>query len=183
MNCARIMELCWTDLSIYQAPLLPMDGQGPADSHASAATGSRPDGAQVRDETGWRDRSNYMRTSLGTYWENSTMKIVTTSPRISRNILARSPLPHSPAECRKYEQVKQAPFSDEAMKIVYVTYDMPGANRFPWSLKPERDGNSGLGVSRALVFKAGPKTGRSPNIDTRRRPSFEPYSCLWDPMA
>jgi len=67
----------WTDLSIYQGAQLLPDGPG-RDRLTSTCFGchgfqSRM-AAQVRDETGWRDRVNYMRTSLGTYWENSTIR-------------------------------------------------------------------------------------------------------------
>ena len=31
-------------------------------------------------------------------------------------------------------------FSDEAMRIVFVDYDLPGPNRMPWSAAPARDG-------------------------------------------
>jgi virginiamycin B lyase len=31
-------------------------------------------------------------------------------------------------------------FSDEALKIVFVDYDMPGPSRFPWTANPDRDG-------------------------------------------
>ena len=34
-----------------------------------------------------------------------------------------------------------AEFSDEALKIVYVDYDMPGPTRFPWTAHPDKDGN------------------------------------------
>jgi len=37
--------------------------------------------------------------------------------------------------------VKQGPYSDEAMKIVYVEYELPGPNRMPWSAVQDKDGN------------------------------------------
>src|SRR6266851_6715234 len=58
----------WTDLSIYQGAQLLPEGRG-RDRLTSTCFGchgfqSRM-AAQVRDETGWRDRVNYMRTSFG----------------------------------------------------------------------------------------------------------------------
>jgi len=34
-------------------------------------------------------------------------------------------------------------FDDEALKIVYVDYEMPGPNRFPWTAPPDAEGISG----------------------------------------
>ena len=50
-----------------------------------------------------------------------------------------SVLPKSPAELPQYAATVR-PFSDEALKIVYVEYDMPGPNRMPWSAPPDKDG-------------------------------------------
>ena len=57
------------------------------------------------------------------------------------------------------------------MKIVYVTFDMPGSNRFPGSAKPERDGNIWIWEYRGhWLGKLDPKTGviseyPIPNVD------------------
>ena len=45
-----------------------------------------------------------------------------------------------PTELAKYQEVKLPPLSDEALKIVYVEYDMPGPNRMPWSAFPDKAG-------------------------------------------
>src|SRR5712671_7458769 len=155
----------WTDLSIYQGAQLLPEGRG-RDRLTSTCFGchgfqSRM-AAQVRDETGWRDRVNYMRTSfgylLGKFNDEDRDNV---TAYLTKYFGPDSPLPHSPAEMPKYEQVKQAPFSDEAMKMVYVTYDMPGANRFPGASKPERDGNVWIWEYRGHWFgKLDPKTGQ-----------------------
>ena len=31
-------------------------------------------------------------------------------------------------------------FPDEALRIVYVDYEMPGPDRFPWTAHPAKDG-------------------------------------------
>jgi virginiamycin B lyase len=55
--------------------------------------------------------------------------------------------------------------------MVYVTFDMPGPNRFPGSAKPERDGNVWIWEYRGHWFgKLDPKTGviteyAIPNVD------------------
>src|SRR6266699_2087984 len=160
----------WTDLSIYQGAQLLPDGPG-RDRLTTTCFGchgfqSRM-AAQVRDETGWRDRVNYMRTSfgylLGKFNDEDRDNV---TAYLTKYFGPDSPLPHSPAEMPKYEQVKQAPFSDDAMKMVYVTYELPGANRKRLD----------LGVSRALVWEAGPKDRPNHRIlDTRRRSGIEPY--------
>ena len=50
-----------------------------------------------------------------------------------------SELAKSPADLPAYkETVRQ--FSDDAMKIEYVDYEMPGPNRHPFSAAPAKDG-------------------------------------------
>jgi virginiamycin B lyase len=49
-------------------------------------------------------------------------------------------LAKSPAELPQYKDTVLS-FSDEALKIVYVDYEMPGPNRFPWVAHPDKDGN------------------------------------------
>jgi virginiamycin B lyase len=50
-----------------------------------------------------------------------------------------SVLPKSPAELPGYKNTLTQ-FSDEALKIVYVDFEMPGPDRFPWTAYPDRDG-------------------------------------------
>jgi hypothetical protein len=50
-----------------------------------------------------------------------------------------SVLPKSPAELPAYKSTVTE-FSDEALKIVYVDYDMPGPDRSPWTAHPDKDG-------------------------------------------
>ena len=40
----------------------------------------------------------------------------------------------------EYKNLIHPPFADEAMKIVYVTYELPGPNRMPFSAAPDKDG-------------------------------------------
>jgi streptogramin lyase len=50
-----------------------------------------------------------------------------------------SPLPPSPADLPYYKDTVLK-FSDEALKIVYVDFDMPGPSRFPWTAHPDKNG-------------------------------------------
>jgi virginiamycin B lyase len=58
--------------------------------------------------------------------------------------------------------VKRGAFSDEAMQIAFVDYDMPGPNRMPWSAAPDRNGNYWVPYyGRAnMVGMLDPKTGK-----------------------
>ncbi len=155
----------WTDLSIYQGKQLLPEGRGRSRITSTCASchgfQSRM-AAQVRDETGWRDRVNYMRTSfgylLGNFSEKDRDDVVA---YLTKYFGPDSPLVHSPADLPGYEEAKMPPFSDDAMKIVYVSYEMPGSNRFPGASKPERDGNVWIWEYRGHWFgKLDPKTGQ-----------------------
>jgi len=154
----------WTDLSIYQGKqLLPQDrGKDKLASACFSCHGFQSRmAAQVRDESGWHDRVNYMRTSFGYLLKGVTAQDgEDVTAYLTKYFGPDSPLPHSPAELPAYEDAKQPPYSDDAMKIVYVTFDMPGSNRFPGSAKPERDGNVWIWEYRGhWIGKLDPKTG------------------------
>jgi virginiamycin B lyase len=165
----------WTDLSIYQGTqLLPEDrGKAKLTTACFRCHGFQSRmAAQVRDESGWHDRVNYMRTSFGYLLKDVNEKDGDDiTAYLAKYFGSDSPLPHSPADLPAYEGVKQPLFSDDAMKIVYVTFDMPGSNRFPGSAKPERDGNAWIWEYRGhWLGKLDPKTGviteyPVPNVD------------------
>ena len=165
----------WTDLSIYQGEQLLPQGRG-RDKLATACF--RCHGfqsrmaAQVRDETGWHDRVNYMRSSFGYLLKDVNEKDGDdVTAYLTKYFGPDSTLAHSPTELPGYDEVKQPTYSDEAMKIVYITFDMPGSNRFPGSAKPERDGNVWIWEYRGhWLGKLDPKTGviseyPIPNVD------------------
>jgi virginiamycin B lyase len=135
----------WTDLSIYQGTqLLPEDrGKAKLASACFRCHGFQSRmAAQVRDESGWHDRVNYMRTSFGYLLKDvNAQDSEDVTAYLTKYFGPDSTLAHSPADLPGYENVKPPAFSDDALKIVYVTYDLPGLNRFPGSAKPERDGN------------------------------------------
>jgi virginiamycin B lyase len=165
----------WTDLSIYQGTQLLPDGPGRAKLTTACfrchGFQSRM-AAQVRDESGWHDRVTYMRTSFGYLLHDVNAKDgEEVTSYLTKYFGPDSPLARSPADLPGYEEVKLPPFSDDAMKMVYVTFDMPGANRFPGAAKPERDGNVWIWEYRGHWFgKLDPQTGviteyAIPNVD------------------
>ena len=165
----------WTDISIYQGAQILPEGRG-KDLLTTRCFGchgfqSRM-AAQVRDEVGWRDRVNYMRTTFGyLIGPFSEEDRDTVTAYLTKYFGPDSALPRSPAETPKYESVKPAPYTDDAMKIVYVSYELPGNNRFPGSARPLRDGNVWVWQYRGHWFsKLDPKTGQFteyaiPNVD------------------
>lgn len=133
----------WTDLSIYQGTVLLPDGTGKAKLTTAcfACHGFQSRMAsQVRDEDGWRDRVHFMRTTfgylLGGVNDQDAENVIA---YLTKNFGPDSDLPKSPADLPEYASVKQE-FSDAAMRINYVTFEMPGTNRFPGAATPERDG-------------------------------------------
>lgn len=155
----------WSDISIYQGAQILPEGRGKdlLTTRCFSCHGFQTRmAAQVRDEAGWRDRVNYMRTTfgylIGPFNEQNADDV---TAYLTKYFGPDSPLPHSPAEMPQYEAVKQAPFGDDAMKIVYVSYELPGFNRFPGSARPLRDGNVWIWQYRGHWFsKLDPKTGQ-----------------------
>ena len=71
-----------------------------------------------------------------------------------------SVLPKSPAEMPKYKELVRS-FDDDAMKIVYVEYELPGPSRMPWSAFPDKDGNYWMPYygNANKIGRLDPKTG------------------------
>jgi virginiamycin B lyase len=71
-----------------------------------------------------------------------------------------SVLPKSPAELPKYKELVRT-FGDDAMKIVYVEYELPGPNRMPWSAFPDKDGTYWMPYygDANKIGRLDPKTG------------------------
>ncbi len=99
--------------------------------------------ATVRDEDGWRDRVSFMReamrSSLADRQGFSDAQAEDVVSYLTTMFGESSPLPKSPADLPGYKDTLTT-FSDEALKIVYVDFEMPGPNRFPWTANPDQDG-------------------------------------------
>jgi len=138
----------WADLSFYQGfKLLPEDrGKAEWFQHCFACHGFESRMASVRrDEDGWRDRVNYMREAMGFFINRpqngfTDQKADDVVYYLNRMFGQESVLPKSPADLPEYKDTVHH-FSDEALKIVYVEYEMPGPNRMPWSAYPDKDGH------------------------------------------
>jgi virginiamycin B lyase len=115
----------------------------------------------TRDQEGWRDRVEYMRTAEHYALSNITDENADDlAAYLTKLFGPDSVLPKSPADMPGYKETLRT-FSSDAMNIVYVEYDMPGPTRMPFSATPDKDGylwipNSGRAN---MITRLDPKTG------------------------
>jgi len=138
----------WSDISYAQGQKLLPDAPGKElfFTHCTACHGFESRMAAVkRDADGWRDRVAYMREAMGFFIGRPQLQFTDEKAETIASYLndvfgEDSKLPSSPADLPQYKDTVHK-FSDEALKIVYVEYEMPGPNRMPWSAYPDKDGN------------------------------------------
>lgn len=154
----------WSELTKYQAgTLLPqVDGNGKDvliqqcfNCHAFGKIGA----VGRHDVDGWKDEIDVMRMT-----GVARIKPEVTN-RVSRYLAAafgpESATPESPADLPAYQAVKQGRdyFSDEALNIVYVDYELSGDPKDrPGSARPDRDGKLWMEMSAGLA-RLDPDTG------------------------
>ena len=161
-------EVRWADLSIAQGEELLPDHKGKAMLFGLCMSchGFQSRMASVsRDEDGWRDRVNYMRKDMGFFVSDprfgfTDQKADEVVQYLTSMFSEDSILPKSPTELPKYKDLARN-FGDEASKIVYVEYEMPGGNRMPWSAKPDADGKMWIPYygKANKIGRLDPKTG------------------------
>ena len=135
----------WSDLNLYQGKKLMPEGKGKETLSANCfiCHGFQTRMASVRrDEAGWRDRINYMRQSMAFQLSEriNDEKANELVSYLNSTFGQDSTVPRSPADMTGYKDTVR-PFSDEAMNIVYVEYDVSGSKGLPWSASPDKDGN------------------------------------------
>lgn len=133
----------WSDLTLYQGKqLLPKtNGQDVLFQNCFVCHGFQTRmAATIRDEEGWRDRVNYMRQNmdLGSRFTEERADAVVSY--LTSTFGPDSTKPKSPADIPEYKNMVRS-FSDQAMNIVYVEYDVSGSKGLPWSAAPDSDGN------------------------------------------
>src|ERR1700730_7628363 len=136
----------WADLSIHEGQALLPEGPGKQllFFRCMSCHGLQTKIAAVRrDEEGWQACVALMRDRVGGVGD---LRITEEDGAAVASYLGRvfspdSDLPRSPADLPEYPKAKHAEFSDEAMKIVYVLYDLPKAGRIPWVAYPQKDGS------------------------------------------
>jgi len=135
----------WSDLSLYQGKRLLPEGKGKETLSANCYVchGFQTRMASVRrDEAGWRDRVDYMRQAMAfqlsaRFTDENENEVVSYLTSVFGQ---DSTAPRSPTDVPGYKDTVR-PFSDEAMNIVYVEYDVSGSKGLPWSASPDKDGN------------------------------------------
>ncbi len=132
----------WTDLSLYQGEKLMPEGKGKGilenRCFACHLFQTKMAGVQ-RDEDGWKQAVNYMRTAMHYRFGNiPDDEANTLISYLNGTFGADSNVPQTVDAMPEYRGLVRS-FSDEAMKIVYVTYQVPGG-AMPFSAAPDKDG-------------------------------------------
>ncbi len=163
----------WSDLSSYQGVRLFPSAQGNQVLRGKEILGNRCFACHgfetrmasvKRDKDAWIDRVNYMRGTMHFFLDSaqpfSDQDADDVASYINLLFGENSVLPPSPAEMPAYKSLVRS-FGDDAMKIVYVEYELPGPNRMPWSAVPDKDGNFWMPYygTANRIGKLDPKTG------------------------
>jgi len=155
----------WNDISFEQARQLwpTAKGRDLIVRHCSSCHLFQTRMASVtRDQDGWRDRVEYMRTAMHFSLADVTDQDADDIASYLTQLFGPdSVLPKSPADMPGYKDTVR-PFSSEAMNIVYVEYDMPGPSRMPFSAAPDKDGYlwiPNFGVANKIT-RLDPRTGQ-----------------------
>jgi len=157
----------WTDLSNHQAKeLLPAGKAKPLlVTRCFACHGIQTRmAARRQDEASWFRDVDYMRDTMRYFLRDEVNDETARelASYLTTSFGLDSAVPRSPADLPGYERVQRGAFSDEAMRIIFVDYDLPGPNRMPWSAAPDKDGTHWLPYyGRAnMVGHLDPKTGK-----------------------
>lgn len=155
----------WSDLSFYQGDNLMPAGRGKLliEQHCLECHAFQTKMAGVsRDREGWMKAVNFMRDVMGyrlTALSDDDAPVVTAY--LDSVFGQESQVPRDVRDMPGYKDLIHAPFADEAMKIVYVTYELPGPNRMPFSAAPDQNGNLWIpyfSLSNSIA-RLDPKTG------------------------
>ena len=156
----------WSDVSIHQGEVLLPDDPGKTVlfTRCMSCHGLQTKIAGTRrDEDGWRSAVALMRDRVGGVGDPriSDQDAATIVPYLNRVFGVDSEFSRSPADLPGYEKSKHGEFSDTALKMVYVDYDLPGPNRIPWDANPYDKGNVWLafGWTANRIANLNPETG------------------------
>jgi streptogramin lyase/mono/diheme cytochrome c family protein len=165
----------WNDLSFFQLKQLLPAGKGKdlIAGHCSTCHLMQTRMASMtRDQEGWRDRVEYMRTVMHFFLDKITDQQADDIASYLATVFGPdSVLPKSPADMPGYKETLRPLSGGDATNIVYVEYEMPGPNRMPFSAAPAKDGSvwiPGFGVDN-MITRLDPKTGemqdyKAPNV-------------------
>lgn len=162
----------WSDLSLYQADQLlpPGKGKGPLftrkEGQPTAACASCHGmqtriASTTRDEDGWRNAVDYMRTTMRARLNDEEAADLISY--LNSTFGPDSTLPKSPEDLPAYQKLART-FTGDSTRIVYVEYEVGG--KFPWSAVPDKDGNIWIPYNGTVnkVAKLDPNTGALENF-------------------
>ncbi len=135
----------WSDLTLYQGKQLLPEGRGKEvlSARCFVCHGFETRmAATSRDADGWRDRVNYMREAMSfqlgrSFTDQDENDVVT---YLSSVFSPDSVVPKSPADIPAFKDLVRT-YTDDAMKIVYVEYELPAPTRAAWSAAPDKNGD------------------------------------------
>ncbi|MDE2474560.1 MAG: carboxypeptidase regulatory-like domain-containing protein [Alphaproteobacteria bacterium] len=172
----------WNDISQYQGTKLFPSALGSNVLHGKdvlvgrcfACHGFQTRMASyTRDLDGWRDRVNFMRGAMHFFLDGAQPFAVADADAVTNyiNLLfgEHSVLPPSPSGMPGYKNIARN-FPDAAMQIVYVEYQIPKANRMPWSAVEDKKGMFWIPYYGAAnrIGRLDPNTGK---VDEFRVPN------------
>ena len=138
-------QVQWSDINYWQGRQLFPDAPGKAPlfnaCHACHGTQSRMVG-KGHDPEGWGAMVDYMMGSMHYFLSErlQPQEVADVKTYLNQLFGKNSVLPKSPEDHPKYKETVRNPFTDESLKIVYVTYEMPNRSSFPWTATEDKDG-------------------------------------------
>ncbi len=149
--------ITWTELSFtdYLTLLPEHPTKGKAIHQCHGCHGVRWHSIHPKDLSGWRETVNWMRTEWSYYFGDDL------KDEDVEGIASYFASLFGPAsELPEYPDIERREYSDEAMKIVYVDYELPTRRAFPWSGVPDGKGNVWIPEYNSnQIGKLNPKTG------------------------
>ena len=95
-----------------------------------------------RDREGWRRAVRYMRDEMrAALWKFTDLEENLVADWFNKISGMHSDLPESPEDLPTFAEHRRDEFSNEAMDIVYGVYDLPRTRLFPFSARPDDQGN------------------------------------------
>jgi virginiamycin B lyase len=170
----------WADLTIYQGLQLFPEGKG-RNTFVTQCIGCHGFESRMasvrRDAEGWRDSVNHMRYTI--FLPITDRQADDVVSYMTTMFSPNSTVPRNPAELPGYKRVEQH-FSDEAMEIVYVEYELPGPGRAPWNSNPGKDGNVWIPYYSEVngIARLDPKTGEVREFHTPSQPRVAIHSAV-----
>jgi len=143
----RSKKVRWSDLAPYQAYTILPEVEGKQQFFNTCMNNCHAFTIQERwTREGWQGMISYMASLFPEKVDLAEGMKPVYLEYANAILTVDGPLPQSPADLSAYQKIKRVDFNDEAMRIVYVDYDMPTSSQtmpmqFPFCAAPDKDGN------------------------------------------